>query len=297
MKEQTFGPLRFLPGNGRGKYPFCHSVYVEGAGILIDPASDLETLRRLREDPGVRAVWLTHWHEDHWMHLHLFDDLPLWMSRQDAPPLADMETLLDWYGVTGDFREGREYWRNLLEARFSFRPRKPARTLEPGEVLDLGTCSVEVLHTPGHTPGHLAFLFREPAILFLGDYDLSRFGPWYGDVHSSIPQTVESVERLRKVPAGTWITSHEPDGVFTQDPGDRWDLYLGVIRTREEKLLELLKQPKTMREIVEARIVYGRAREPQMFFDFNEQLIQAKHLEILVEQGRVLREGGRYHSP
>ncbi len=297
MKERLFGPLRFIPGRDDGKYPFCHSIYVEEAGILIDPASDRETLERIRTGPGVRAVWLTHWHEDHWKHLDLFDDLPLWMSRQDAPPMADMDTLLDWYGVTEDFQEGRDYWRNILEDDFSFRPREPDRHLEPGEILDLGSTSVEVLHTPGHTPGHLAFFFREPAVLFLGDYDLSRFGPWYGDVHSSIPQTVESVERLRKVAAGTWITSHEKDGVFEQDPGERWDLYLDVIRTREVKLLELLREPKTMREIVDARIVYGRPREPQMFFDFNERLIMTKHLEILEDQGRVLRKKDHYCRP
>jgi len=298
MKERTFGPLRFLPGMGRGKYPYCHSIYVEGAGVLIDPASDRQALQRLRDGPGVRAVWLSHWHEDHWMHLDLFDDLPLCMSREDTPPLGDLETFLDWYGVTAEFPEGRKYWRKIIEEQFSFRPRKPARTLEPGQVLDLGSTSVEVLHTPGHTPGHLAFFFREPAVLFLGDYDLSRFGPWYGDVHSSIPGTVESVERLRQVPAGTWITSHEEDGVFVEDPGERWDLYLGVIRTREEKLLEFLgRGPATVQEIVQQRIVYGRPREPQMFFDFNERLILIKHLEALEALGGVVREQERYYRP
>jgi len=295
--ERSFGPLRFLPGGNRGRYPHCHSIYVEGAGILIDPASDREALARLRETAGVRAVWLTHWHEDHWMHLDLFEDVPLWMSRQDAPPMADVETLLDWYGVTGHFQADRPTWRAILEGRFSFRPRKAARHLGPGEVLDLGVTSVEVLHTPGHTPGHLAFFFSEPPLLFLGDYDLSRFGPWYGDPHSSIEQTVESVERLRRVPAEIWVSGHEEDGVHEHDPGERWDQYLGVIETRERRLLELLNEPKTIQEIVEARIVYGRPREPRMFFDFNERLIMAKHLEFLEARGRLVREDGRYRSP
>jgi len=297
LRERSFGPLRFIPGDNRGRYPHCHSIFVEEAGILIDPASDRDRLKRLREDPGVRAVWLSHWHEDHWMHLDLFEDVPLWMSIADAPPMGDMETMLDWYGVTGDFQSSRTYWRRILEDRFSFRPRQPAGTLEPGQVLDLGSTSVEVLHTPGHTPGHLALSFSDPPLLFLGDYDLSRFGPWYGDVHSSIPQTVESVERLREVPARIWVTSHEEDAVHERDPGERWDLYLRVIETRESKLLDLLDEPKSMREIVEERIVYGRPREPRMFFDFNERLIMAKHLEMLEEQGRLIQEDGRYRRP
>ncbi len=298
MIEKRYGPVWVIPGPARGKYPHCHSIYVEEAGVLIDPASDRDALQRLRDGPGVRAVWLTHWHEDHWMHLDLFDGVPLCMSREDAPPMADIETLLDWYGITGEFQDGREYWRRIMEDQFHFRPRQPDRTLEPGEVLDLGSTTVEVLHTPGHTPGHLAFFFREPGALFLGDYDLSRFGPWYGDVHSSITGTVESVERLRGVAARTWITSHEEDGVFEEDPGERWDLYLDVIRTREDRLLERLDQgPATMTEIVEQRIVYGRPREPQSFFDFNERLIMLKHLEGLEAQGRVVREKDRYRLP
>ena len=77
MEEKSFGPIRFIPGINRGKYPYCHSLYIEDAKILIDPASDRERLKRLREEVGVEQVWLSHWHEDHFMDLDLFDDLPL----------------------------------------------------------------------------------------------------------------------------------------------------------------------------------------------------------------------------
>ena len=77
MKEMRFGPVRFIPGENKGRYPFCHSVYIEEEGILIDPSSDRKRLERLRAEEGVKAVWLSHWHEDHFMHLDLFDDLPL----------------------------------------------------------------------------------------------------------------------------------------------------------------------------------------------------------------------------
>jgi len=44
MKARCFGPIRFIPGENRGKYPFCHSLYIDGVGILIDPASDRDRL-------------------------------------------------------------------------------------------------------------------------------------------------------------------------------------------------------------------------------------------------------------
>jgi glyoxylase-like metal-dependent hydrolase (beta-lactamase superfamily II) len=79
MEKQHLGPIWFIPGENRGKYPFCNSLYVDDAGVLIDPASDRDSLVQLRQNRGVKMVWLSHWHEDHLMHLNLFDDLPLWV--------------------------------------------------------------------------------------------------------------------------------------------------------------------------------------------------------------------------
>ena len=76
MRETHFGPVWFIPGKNRGRYPHCHSIYIDGPGILIDPSSDRERLKQLRERDGVNAIWLSHWHEDHIMDLDLFDDLP-----------------------------------------------------------------------------------------------------------------------------------------------------------------------------------------------------------------------------
>ncbi|MGD2127130.1 MAG: MBL fold metallo-hydrolase, partial [Desulfobacteraceae bacterium] len=290
MEERHFGPVWFIPGENRGRYPFCHSIYVEDAGVLIDPASNRGSLVHLRENSMVKTVWLSHAHEDHFMHLDLFDDIPLCISAPDAPPVSDVEILMDYYGLDNEYRD---YWRAFFKEQFHFRPRKPTRLLKGGEIVDLGTVTVEVISSPGHTPGHLAFFFREPEALFLGDYDLTRFGPWYGDVYSSIEDTISSVRRLRKIAAKVWLTSHET-GVFEQEPGEIWDQYLGVITEREEKLLDLLEKPRTLQEITAAWIIYGRPREPKAFFEFGEKAHMKKHLERLMNQGVVAMEGETY---
>lgn len=63
--------------------------------------------------------------------------------------------------------------------------------------LDLGSLKVKLVATPGHTPGHLSFFFPDEESLFLGDYDLTTFGPWYGDVYSGIEQTITSIRKLK----------------------------------------------------------------------------------------------------
>jgi hydroxyacylglutathione hydrolase len=290
MNEKCFGPVRFIPGKNSGKYPYCHSVYVEGAGILIDPASDRERLIRLKQESGVRAVWLTHWHEDHIMDLDLFDDVALWVSQKDAKPLADLEIFLDWYGMEGEFRES---FRQLMIEKFHFIPRHPDRFLCGGETIEVDGLSVDVIATPGHTPGHLAFYFRQPRVLLLGDYDLTKFGPWYGDCHSDIDDVIASVAHLRQIPAHTWMACHET-GLFEEPPGVLWDQYLEVIHKREEKLLALLDTPKTISEIIDAGIVYRRPGTTEPFFVFGEKAIMEKHLEKTIKDGSVKKDGNRF---
>jgi hydroxyacylglutathione hydrolase len=290
MEDLSFGPIRFLAGENRGRYPNCHSLYIEGAGILIDPASSRERLLRLRAEKEVKMVWLSHWHEDHFMHLDLFDDLPLWVSLQDAPPLADLDVLMKWYGLNED---EKPVWGPLLLEQFHFRPRKPARYLVDGEIIRLGELSVEVIATPGHTPGHLSFFFQEPSVLFVGDYDLTRFGPWYGDLFSDIDETRASIERLQGIPAHVVLTGHET-GVFHDPPEELWRQYGSVIAEREKKLLTLLEKPRTLEEIVAACIIYGRPREPKAFFAFGERVHMTKHLEHLQKRGMVLLSNGLY---
>jgi hydroxyacylglutathione hydrolase len=289
MEEKHFGPIWFIPGENNGKYPFCHSIYIEGAGILIDPASDRRRLEVIRDRHGVNAVWLSHWHEDHFMYLDLFENVPLWISRADAPPLSDLEILLDWYGIAND--EHRQYWRQLMLEQFNFRPRRPHGFLQGGEQIRLGggELTVDVIAAPGHTPGHMALYFREPDVLFLGDYDLTRFGPWYGDVHSSIEETIASLERLKRIPARVLLTSHET-GIFEQPSDAPWEQYERVIHEREGKLMQTLDRPKTIEEIVNLYLIYGRPREPRAFYEFCERALITKHIERLEQRGMVLRE-------
>ena len=289
--KKKFGPVSFIPGENSAQYPYCNSLYIDGdVKVLVDPASHRDRLLQIRDSSGVDAVLLSHWHEDHFMHLDLFDDTELWMSQEDAEPLKSLENLFDAYGMS---QEEREPWTGTMHELFHFKPRFPGRWIKNGDVLELGGNHVEVIHTPGHTPGHVALYFHESKVLFLGDYDLTAFGPWYGDVHSDIDATIASVNKLRSIPARAWLASHGI-GVFESEPGNLWDKYLAVIDERDQRLLEVLKEPRTMPDIVEARIVYRKKREPKEFFDFGERAIMSKHLQRLMKQRAITFDGRTY---
>lgn len=61
MEDRQFGRIRFVCGDNNGKYPFNHSLYLQGdrSRVIIDPACSLEKLTRLK-DEGVDCVWLSH---------------------------------------------------------------------------------------------------------------------------------------------------------------------------------------------------------------------------------------------
>ena len=286
MEDRQFGRIRFICGENSGRYPFNHSLYIEGdkSRVIIDPASDLDKLKLLQKKNGVDLVWLSHWHEDHIQYLHLFEDCPKWLSARDFPPLTDIEIFLDWYGLKEAHQ--RDYWKKVMLEMFSFQPLQKARFIEDDEKIDLGGAQVQVIATPGHTPGHLSFFFPEEEILFLGDFDLTPFGPWYGDVASSIEDTIKSIHRLKVIHAKRWITCHET-GLFEENPDALWQRYENVIYERESRVLEFLGQPRSLKEIAAAWLIYGRPREPRDFFEFNESALVKKHLEYLVSQGRI----------
>jgi glyoxylase-like metal-dependent hydrolase (beta-lactamase superfamily II) len=292
MEDRQFGRIRFVCGENGGKYPFNHSLYLRGdrSRVIIDPACSLEKLTRLK-DEGVDCVWLSHWHEDHIRYIDLFENRLLRISGRDFPPLTDINIFLDWYDIK--IPQERSNWRKIMLEVFNFRPRSEANFLVDDETVDLGGLTIQVLPTPGHTPGHLSFFFPEEELLFLGDYDLTSFGPWYGDVYSDIEETIKSIHKLKAVPARRWVASHHT-GLFEENPGRLWDDYENVIHERENKLLAFLEKPKTIAEICAAWLIYGRPREPKEMYEFNERVLVRKHLEYLQGQDKIILDDESY---
>jgi hydroxyacylglutathione hydrolase len=289
MEKMRRGNIELIPGKNQGRYPYCNSIFIdEGPGIVIDPASDEERLMAMKINPGIGIIINTHYHEDHFLYNHHFPEAELWVPERDAPAFESLETILDYCGLLR--LPDEETWRSYYLDKFNYRARKPERKLKGDEKLQFGKTRVEVIHTPGHTPGHTCFWFPDERILFLSDYDLTAFGPWYGDRVSSLEDTIASIEKLRKIPAEVYWVSHGEE-IPQVKIAERFEEYLRVIVAREEKLLTFLKNPHSLDEIVEQWIIYRKEREPIYFFKFAEQAMVKKHLENLVRRGLIRTEG------
>jgi hydroxyacylglutathione hydrolase len=285
MGEERFGRLVFVPGKNKGRYPFCNSLYIDDERkAVIDTACDESILRDLAEERGLDIIINTHYHEDHFTLNYLFPEAELYVHEDDAPCFTSIDTLFDYYGLTGT--EFEQTWRELIVNQFHYRERTPSVEFKDGDILDFGNVKLEVIHTPGHTIGHSSFFCAEEGVLFMGDLDLTPFGPYYGDRDSDIDQTIESVRRLMNIQAEFYITSHEM-GIIEGDITGLAEAYLDVIDERENMIMEFLGKPRTLKEIVDQWFVYNKPREPKEFYLFCERAIILKHLERLIKKGRA----------
>jgi hypothetical protein len=64
-----------------------------------------------------------------------------------------------------------------------------------------------------------------------------------------------------------------------------------VIAQREGRLLEAMATPQSLARLVARRLIYGKAKEPQLVYDLMEGQLVAKHLD------RMLRQGLIAHTP
>ncbi|MBN2538471.1 MAG: MBL fold metallo-hydrolase [Deltaproteobacteria bacterium] len=292
MNEKKFGRLTFIQGLNGGRYPFCNSLCIDDKEkVVIDPGSDERLLKKFDMEMGIDIIINSHYHEDHISFNYLFPEARLYVHEDEAPCFKSIERLLDSYGLLGTTLE--HTWRDLLVNHFHYRERTPDLEFRDGDLLNFGDTTVHIIHTPGHTIGHSTFFFPEEGVLFLGDLDMTAFGPWYGDRVSDIDQTIESLHKLLKIPARIFITSHEA-GIIEGDITELAEGYLEIINQRENTLLTFLEKPRTLSEIVNQWIIYKKPREPRDFFEFGEKGMIEKHLDRLIKRKVVNAEEDRY---
>lgn len=83
----------------------------------------------------------------------------------------------------------------------------PTRILSDGDVIELGGRTVRVLHTPGHSPGHMCFFENETGFLFTGD--LVYKDVLFADFSSTDPQAyLRSLEKIAALPVMRVFPAH-----------------------------------------------------------------------------------------
>ncbi len=127
------------------------------AGALIDPGGEPERLLAQSKQLGidVQAILLTHGHLDH-------VGATAYLAKQlDIPIIGPHPDDQFWL----DDLDGQARWMGFSPVEGFV----PNRWLQEGDMVLVGSCELEVLHIPGHTPGHLVFFHRHSRLAWVGD--------------------------------------------------------------------------------------------------------------------------------
>jgi glyoxylase-like metal-dependent hydrolase (beta-lactamase superfamily II) len=124
--------------------------------IVVDPGDEAERLEAAIDELGVtvEAILLTHTHFDHIgavAPLARATGAPVWCPEIETPVLADINSFVPWPGFG------------------PFESYDADHTVSGGEKLELAGLEIDVIFTPGHSPGHVTYSVASEQALFSGD--------------------------------------------------------------------------------------------------------------------------------
>jgi glyoxylase-like metal-dependent hydrolase (beta-lactamase superfamily II) len=136
------------------------------------------------------GLWLTHGHFDHVAdHKVVTDRFPgarVLMHELDAPKLRDPRS-------------------TMFVLPFTIPPREPDALVTDGQALSIGPLRVEVIHTPGHAPGHVMYHLPDEKVLVGGDLIIAG-AVGRTDLPDSDPDALDaSIRRVMRLPDDTTL--------------------------------------------------------------------------------------------
>jgi hydroxyacylglutathione hydrolase len=125
-------------------------------GAFVDPGGDLDRLTKAAEEAGVtiEKLLITHGHLDHCGQAGL-------LAKQLSVPIEGPH-LADQFWIDRLDNDSREF--GIPGHRFT-----PDRWLADGDQVSVGELNFDVIHCPGHTPGHVVFVHQPSRLALVGD--------------------------------------------------------------------------------------------------------------------------------
>lgn len=164
------------------------------------------------------------------------------------------------------------------------------RTLGEGEVVEIGHERLVALHTPGHSPDHLAFWHEESGTVFSGDLVVPGSSVM---IHTSrggnLAEYIASLERILAMSPRLLLPAHGPR---VDDPRALLAGYLEHRRMREGQVVAALRAGHATVETIAESIYDGL--DPALMPAARENV--RAHLEKLRAEGAVSFESGRWRN-
>ncbi|KQS72537.1 hypothetical protein ASG39_01880 [Rhizobium sp. Leaf371] len=177
-------------------------------GVVVDPGGDVDVILQTVRENGIalKAIWLTHGHIDHAggaKELKEATGLQIIGPHEDDRPLLEkLEAQAERFGLTMKVE-------NVL----------PDRWLADGDTVSFGEHVFEVLHCPGHAPGHVVYVHQAQRFAHVGDV-LFRGSIGRTDLPGGNQQQLLDSIRTKILPLGDdfgFICGHGPGGQIGEE--------------------------------------------------------------------------------
>ena len=252
----------------------------------------------------IGRIILTHAHPDHY-------GMAGWLAEQSGAavllaPLeqefahrawhlgaANEQAIVDFFqahGMPADLAE--QVRQSMADTRAMTMPWPATGLIEPGESLQIGARSFEVIAAPGHSEQHLVFYCAKDRLLLCGDAVLIKITPnislWPHGRPDPLADFLQSLDRLGALHVDLALPGHGP---LIHAFGER----LAELRAHHYERLALMEQAAgggaTAFSVCKAVFPTTALSPHQLRFAMAETLA---HLEYLVGIGRLARDAGIY---
>jgi glyoxylase-like metal-dependent hydrolase (beta-lactamase superfamily II) len=277
-------------GRSHGRHPYVNAVELRGSErILIDPGLCHEEYLSTRLD-SYDLVLNTHGHPDH-TSLNSQFTCPCGCHPAEKSYIEDPALLRDAQGFPK--QDLCDEWDRVVGRLWESKPCTIQQTFEDGDVIDLGSLEFRVIHTPGHSVGHICLFEEQWGILIAGDYDLNPIAATFTNLLSNADDWLASFQRLIELGPRFLLTGHMP--VVDNETVEQMIERRRHLLAYEEQIRLFLKEPRRFEEISEfARanfmtpLAKGR-RIGRWFFD----VALSSLVERLIRRGEVRLLGDR----
>ena len=286
---QMWTPIKLPLGNQ--SYLQDITVYLlrtETGVMLIDSGLNLSssygTLTNLLAQEGylpeqIEALLLTHYHLDHSglalplqekfsipVHIHKNDREVLEFFKKHAGSYTDyVEKFFNTFGIPEQtlmrIKRELEPFKKLLVGPSEM------QVLKEGQEFETVSGNIEAVFTPGHTPGHVSFMYTKDRILFGGDFLLAKELPHVGlfphtKQYNPLKDYINSLQKVKKLQIDVILPSH---GAVIREPQRRIADVYGFIQNKIADIYRLLKKgPLTVMQICDRG--FGPERDALSYF-------------------------------